>query len=170
MAERTEERTRETEATVDSAAATQTDTGVDVGRLDGFQTDTAEEEAESGGSYFSLRALLVAFVAIGGGIAIGSLVPVIPFVALLGIPAGAFVHGLVASERRYAESALAGGVSAGLVTVSSFLSQFVLRGVAGGDLGMGRLFAIAAAVGLVLALVGHYFGRDLRDGVTRDIE
>ncbi|MBV0925143.1 hypothetical protein KTS45_13140 [Halomicroarcula limicola] len=169
MAERTEERTRETEATADSAA-TEVDTGVDVGRLDGLRTDTAEEETESGGSYFSLRALLVAFVAVGGGIAVGSLVPILPFVALLGVPAGAFVHGLVAGQQRYIESALAGGVCAGLVAVSSFLSQFVLRGVAGGDLGMGRLFAVAAAVGLVLALVGHYFGRDLRDGLTRDIE
>jgi hypothetical protein len=32
-----------------------------------------------------------------------------------------------------------------------------------------RLFAIAAGIGLLLAVIGHYFGRDLRDGLTRDL-
>lgn len=165
MSERTAERTRE--------ADTEADTGEEspgVGRLDGFSTETTRTESESEGrSYFSLRALLFACVAVGGGVVAGSLVPLLPFTALLGIPAGAFVYGLLASERRYAETALAGGVAAGLLSVTSLLSQFAVRGVAGGQLGMARLFAVAAAVGLVLALLGHYFGRDLRDGLTRDL-
>ncbi|WP_276272763.1 hypothetical protein [Haloarcula litorea] len=166
MSERTEERTREAE----TADAT-TDTGVDVGRLDGFATETDETTAESddGGSYVSLRALLVAFVAVGGGAAAGSLVPLVPFTALLGVVAGAFVHGLLASHRRYVETAVAGAVTVGTLAVTSLLSQFLVRSVAGGTLGVGRLFAVAAAVGLALSLIGHYFGRDLRDGLTRDL-
>ncbi|MBX0323795.1 hypothetical protein EGH21_12220 [Halomicroarcula sp. F13] len=163
MSERTAERTRETDTEADTG-----ETSPGIGRLDGFSTETTESESESG-SYFSLRALLFSFVAVGAGTVAGSLIPLVPFTALLGIPAGAFVHGLLASERRYAETALAGGLTAGALSVTSFLSQFVVRGIAGGQLGMGRLFAVAAAVGLVLALLGHYFGRDLRDGLTRDL-
>jgi len=151
MSERTVERTRESDADVESTDSTAT------GSL-------ADEPESSGGSYFSLRALIVAFVAIGGGMTLGSLVPVIPFIAFAGIPVGSFLHGLLDRERRYAETAVAGGLLAGLSVVTSLLPQ-VLAGLNGA-----RLFAIAAAVGLVLGLVGHYFGRDLRNGLTRDIE
>jgi VIT1/CCC1 family predicted Fe2+/Mn2+ transporter len=146
MAERTAERTRDSDADADSAASTATDT-----------------TAAAGGSYFSVRALIVAFVAIGGGMTLGSLVPMIPFTAFAGIPVGSFLHGLLDRERRYAETAVAGGLLAGLAVITSLLPQ-VLAGLDGT-----RLFAIAAAVGMVLAVVGHYFGRDLRDGLTREI-
>ncbi|WP_254272099.1 hypothetical protein [Haloarcula marina] len=165
MSERTAERSRETE----SEASAETGSGVDIGRLDGFSTTDEAETESDGGRYFSARALLFALVAVGAGTVVGGLIPVIPFTALLGIPAGAFVYGLLASQRRYIETGLAGGVVAGLLTVTSFLPQFLVRGVGGGQLGMGRLFAVAAAVGLVLSILGHYFGRDLRDGLTRDL-
>lgn len=32
------------------------------------------------------------------------------------------------------------------------------------------LVAVGGGVGLVLALLGHYFGRDLRAGLTEDID
>ena len=161
MSDGTVERTRESDADADSVASTATDaTEPSLDSMTGETTDTA---AESGGSYFSLRALVVAFVAIGGGMTLGSLVPMIPFTAFAGIPVGAFLHGLLDRERRYAETAVAGGLLAGLAVITSLLPQ-VLAGLNGT-----RLFAIAAAVGLVLSLVGHYFGRDLRDGLTRDL-
>ncbi|WP_284010182.1 hypothetical protein [Haloarcula pelagica] len=164
MSERTEERTREADTTTDA------DTGVDIGGLGGTATERQPaEEAESSGSYFSARALLFAFAATGGGMVAGSLVPVIPFTALLGIPAGAFVYGLLTSERRYVETGLAGGLVAGVGTVLSVFSQLALRGVAGGNVGAGRLFLVAAALGLVASLVAHYFGRDLRSGLTADL-
>ncbi|WP_324664042.1 hypothetical protein [Haloarcula sediminis] len=152
MAERTAERTRDSDADADSAASTVTDTG--------SLTDEAEE---SGGSYVSVRALVVAFVAIGGGMTLGSLIPMVPFTAFAGIPVGSFLHGLLDRERRYVETAVAGGLLAGLSVVTSLLPQ-LLAGLDGT-----RLFAIAAAVGLVLSLVGHYFGRDLRAGLTREL-
>lgn len=123
----------------------------------------SDDQTDSGGTLFSLRALVVAFVATGGGMTLGSLVPVIPFTAIAGIPLGAFLHGLLDSQRRYVETVIAGALLASLAVVTSLLPQLVagLNGT--------RLFAVAAAVGAVLGLVGHYFGRDLRNGVTRDI-
>lgn len=161
MSDGTVEQTRESEADAESADATVTDvTEPSVGSLAEETGDTSEE---SSGSYFSGKALVVAFVAIGGGMTLGSLVPVIPFTAFAGIPVGAFLHGLLDRERRYAETAIAGGLLAGLAVITSLLPQ-VLAGLGGT-----RLFAIAAGVGLVLSLLGHYFGRDLRNGLTRDI-
>jgi len=161
MAERTAERTRESDADAEPADSTAPDvTETSVGSVTDEATETAEESA---GSYFSVRALVVAFVAIGGGMTLGSLIPMIPFTAFAGIPVGAFLHGLLDRERRYVETAVAGGLLAGLAVLSSLLPQ-VLAGLNGA-----RLFAIAASVGLVLGLLGHYFGRDLRNGLTRDL-
>lgn len=155
MSERTAERTRESDADAESAGPIATDV---------TDTSTGEtDDGDSGGSYFSPRALVVAFVAVGAGMTLGSLVPVIPFTAVAGIPVGAFLHGLLDSERRYAETAIAGGLLSGLAAVSALLPQ-LLAGLNGT-----RLFAVAAVVGAVLAVLGHYFGRDLRDGLTRDL-
>jgi len=156
MSEQTAERTRESGADADAEAVTDV-TNTSTGPL------TDESAGDSGGSYFSVRALIVAFVAIGGGMTLGSLVPMIPFTAFAGIPVGALLHGLLDRERRYAETAVAGGLLAGLSVITSLLPQ-LLAGLNGT-----RLFAIAAATGMVLGLVGHYFGRDLRDGLTRDL-
>ena len=165
MSERTAERTRETdsddETSEDGALGGVDTTATDAGQR--VASSDAAESSDSGGTIFSVGALVVAFVAIGAGMIAGSLVPVIPFTALAGIPVGAFLHGLLDSQRRYIETAIAGGVSAGAAVVTSLLPQ-MLAGLDGT-----RLFAIAAAVGLVLAVVGHYFGRDLRDGLTRDL-
>ncbi|MBX0287590.1 hypothetical protein [Haloarcula salinisoli] len=161
MSEQTADRTRESDADAQSVATTATDTtDTTLGSLSEDATETAEE---SSGSYVSVRALIVAFVAVGAGMTLGSLIPMIPFTAFAGIPIGSFLHGLLDRERRYVETAVAGGVLAGLAVVTSLLPQ-VLAGLDGT-----RLFAIAAAVGLVLAVVGHYFGRDLRDGLTREL-
>lgn len=152
MSERTAERSRESDTDAGTAASVSR-------RAKGESDDDGRT-----GTYFSLRALLVAFVAIGAGMTLGSLIPIIPFTTLLGIPLGAFVHGLLDRERRYVETAVAGSVLSGLAVVSSLLPQ-LLAGLDGV-----RLFAIAGGIGLVLGVVGHYFGRDLRDGLTRDID
>lgn len=166
MAERTEERTRDVDAQSGS------DLGIDIGETE--STDTERTVGESitdepaatesdGGSYFSLRALLFAFGAVGGGMVLGGLIPLVPFTELLGVLLGGFVYGLLASERRYLEMGLAGGISGGVMAVMSLLPQLAagLNGT--------RLFAIAGGVGLLLSLTGHYFGRDLRHGLTEDL-
>ena len=164
MAERTEERTRD-------ADASGSDLGVDV---DATETagavekspaaEAATDDTAEGGSYFSLRALLVALAAVGSGMVLGGLIPLVPFTEFLGVLLGGFGYGLLASQRRYLEVGLAGGLSGGGTAVMSLLPQLMagLNGV--------RLFAIAGGIGLVLALVGHYFGRDLRHGLTADLE
>jgi len=162
MSEGTAERTRESDADAESAASVTemsdtADMSTDIG------TDTASESEETSGSYVSLRALVVAFVAVGSGMTLGSLVPLVPFTAFAGIPIGTFLHGLLDSERRYVETAVAGGLLSGLAVVTALLPQLV-AGVNGG-----QLFAVAAGVGAVLAVLGHYFGRDLRDGLTREL-
>jgi hypothetical protein len=167
MAERTEERTR------DADAQSGSDLGIDIGETESVETDVAAGESVTDasaatddattGSYFSLRALLFAFGAVGGGMVLGGLIPLVPFTELLGVLLGGFVYGLLASERRYLETGLAGGISGGAMAVLSLLPQLAagLNGT--------RLFAIAGGVGLVLAVVGHYFGRDLRSGLTEDL-
>ncbi|WP_225307808.1 MULTISPECIES: hypothetical protein [unclassified Haloarcula] len=77
MAERTEERTRDADTQSDG------DLGVDVGTTASVETDgtvgesrgaessAAEASTTESGSYFSLRALLFAFGAVGGGMVLG---------------------------------------------------------------------------------------------------
>lgn len=151
MSERTEERSRES---LD-------DVGVDVAATE----DESVAQADDDGSYFSARALLFAFAAVGGGMALGSLVPIVPFTQLLGAPLSAFVYGLFASERRYLEVGIAGGATAAIAAFTAFLPRLVaFEGFSGV-----RLFAAFGGLGLVLAVVGHYFGRDLRAGLTKDL-
>ncbi|MFB6222224.1 MAG: hypothetical protein ABEH86_00950 [Haloarcula sp.] len=169
MADRTEERTRDVDAQSSS------DLGIDIGETESTDTErtvgesitdespaTASTTTDSG-SYFSLRALLFAFGAVGGGMVLGGLIPLVPFTELLGVLLGGFVYGLLASERRYLEMGLAGGISGGVMAVMSLLPQLAagLNGT--------RLFAIAGGVGLLLSITGHYFGRDLRHGLTEDL-
>lgn len=177
MAERTEEQTRDHESSSGSDLGadetTRTDSGLgEIGATVGQssptvqETTTATDDAEvEGGGWFSTRALLFAFVAVGGGMVLGGLVPLVPFTGFLGIALGAFVYGLVASHRRYLELAVAGGVTGGVATLANFMTRLLLfDGISGVE-----LFALAGGVGLVLAVLGHYFGRDLRDGLTRDL-
>jgi hypothetical protein len=80
----------------------------------------------------------------------------------LGVALGAFVYGVGSQRRHYAEVGLAGTV-AGVVSV--LLGNLVLSLV-----GAGLPMAVFGAVaGALAAVVGHYLGRDLRDGLTRDL-
>jgi len=170
MAERTEERTRDADTQsgsdlgVDVGVTESAETDVAVGESRGAESSVTDSTTKDSGSYFSLRALLFAFGAVVGGMVLGGLIPIIPATELLGTLLGGFVYGLLASERRYLETGLAGGISGGAMAFLSLVPQ-----IAAGLNGT-RLFAIAGGVSLVLALVGHYFGRDLRSGLTKDIE
>jgi hypothetical protein len=169
MSERTEERTRDRESSVDSADA-DNGLGVDIDSLGQTTADTATSEAASGREdglerFFSVRALVGSFVAVALGMGVGGVIPLLPFTSVLGIALGGFVYGLLAKRGRYIEMALAGGTLAGLAIFLQFLPRAVVFEGFNGT----RLFAIAAGIGLVLAVIGHYFGRDLRDGLTRDL-
>ncbi len=136
-------------------------------------TDEVGATAESNGlrsrastrakALFSPRSFLAALLlSVGGLFAASTLVP-LPGAGLLGVFLATFLFGLVAEERRYAETALAGGIAA----ASSTLLDFAVVAFLGG-FGV-SLAVLAGVLGAVVGGVGAYFGRDLRDGLTREI-
>lgn len=112
---------------------------------------------------FSVRAFLAATVAsLAGFLVVGGLLPLGGIANLLGIAVGAFAVGTATGESRYVESALGGAVVGGGAAVLDDLVLTILT------LGL-PLVALGALGGLVAGVVGHYFGRDLRHGLTRDL-
>lgn len=112
--------------------------------------------------YFSPKSFLAIGLAVAAGTFVGSLV--LPmFGGVGGMLAMAFGVGLLAARRRYLEVILA---AAPIGAAAAVVNNPVVA-VAGS----GRaVLAVGAATGLVACLVGYYFGRDLRDGLFRDIE
>lgn len=116
---------------------------------------------------FSLRFFGGALVlATAGLLAASSLVPFVPVVGglagLLGVFAATFTLGLVTDRRRYLEAGLAGAAAAGL---GSLLNHLVLAVLVVGL----PMVVFGAGSGFVAGVLGLYFGRDLRDGVTREL-
>jgi hypothetical protein len=123
------------------------------------------------GRLFSLRAFLLALVLSLVGLFLGGAVPVVGFVGrYVGLFAAAFVVGLVAQRRRYLEVGLAGGLASGLgFVLSAVTSAFLPFAVSLlAEYGL-AVAGVGAGVGLLVSLAGHYFGRDLRDGLTREV-
>lgn len=116
-------------------------------------------------SPFSVRVFLLAVVLMVVGSAVAGLVPFVPasVATVVGVFLGAFALGLGRGTRSYLEVSLAG---AGTAVVAA-LTQFLLISVVG-NLGV-PLAAAGAGAGLGAAVVGHYLGRDLRAGLTRDL-
>lgn len=94
----------------------------------------------------------------------GALLPLGDVGSILGIAIGAFLLGLVSSSQRYLELAASGAVAA---AISVVLGRLLLSAIAGLAV---PLAAVGAGGGAAAALLGHYFGRDLRDGLTRDVD
>ncbi|ELY88808.1 hypothetical protein [Natrialba taiwanensis] len=110
--------------------------------------------------YFSPKAFLALVLTIGAGLfAVDAVLPIAG--KMIGIFATAFLVGLITSKRRYLELTAA-GASAGAITPLADPVYVAL--------GAGRtLIAIGVAIGLVASVAGYYFGRDLRDGLSRDV-
>ena len=134
---------------------------------------SADDDDSSGrlGGRFSAKALLVSLLAVAAGVGVGGAIPLVGGItSLAGVAAATFVLGILAGESRYLETGLAGGVVVGANFALSLLTSAALPigidffqqyGLAFGGIGV--------VVGVGLGLVGHYFGRDLRDGLTREI-
>jgi hypothetical protein len=116
---------------------------------------------------FSVRPFLLALVLSTVGLVVGGSVPVVGVVGrFLGIAVAGVVLGLVWSTRRYVEAGLAGALVAGLGFVLSSLVTPQFPVVA--EYGV-QIAGVGTTAGLVAALLGHYLGRDLRAGLTRDL-
>ncbi|MXV63633.1 DUF456 domain-containing protein [Natronorubrum sp. JWXQ-INN-674] len=116
----------------------------------------------SAGSYFSPKAFLALVLAVGAGLLGGA--TVLPFGGrMVGMFGVAFLIGLLTSRRRYLEMAAA-GTSVGALSAVVSNAFFALAG------SFRTVAAVGVTVGLVACLIGYYFGRDLRDGLARDIE
>ncbi|WP_440770050.1 DUF456 domain-containing protein [Natronorubrum sp. DTA28] len=112
--------------------------------------------------YFSPRAFFAFVLLVGTGLVAGGMT--IPFAGrVLGMFGVAFAVGLLTSKRRYLEMAAAGTTVGGL----SALASYTVLAVAGS---YQAVVAVGVAAGLVGCLIGYYFGRDLRNGLVRDID
>jgi hypothetical protein len=152
----------------------QRDVGVDV---DVGIDDSTEETTDRGGgvrgwlrskaeSVVSTRGLLVSLVLTTIGVVfLGGLIP-LPLGIVgdaLGIFVAAFLYGLVAGESRYLELGLSGAAVGG---AWALLGNLVLTLV-----GPGLPIVLVGVLGGALGGVsGHYFGRDLRKGLTQDLD
>jgi len=113
---------------------------------------------------FSGRTFVGALAFCVGGFLLFAFVPVPLFGlgGLLGVFAGTFLLGLRGGPRAYLEVAVAGALAAGVATM---LTQLLVA-VAVGPV---PVAAVGAGAGLLAAVGGHYFGRDLRAGLTREL-
>jgi|AntRauTorcE11898_2_1112593.scaffolds.fasta_scaffold16394_3 hypothetical protein len=127
------------------------------------------------GGVFSIRGFLLALGTVGAGVVVGGAVGgIIPFLGtvgrIVGILAATFVLGLVRSHGQYLEVAVAGAALAALLAVTSvFQGVFLPIGVEWLQQFGLALGAVGAGSGAVAALVGYYFGRDLRNGLTKSV-
>jgi hypothetical protein len=117
---------------------------------------------------FSPKNFVIALVLISVGLFVtGRFIPIIsaiPGTGYIGVFVAAFALGSLNSKRSYLETGVAGAATAGVAVFSNYLILSIA-----GRFGI-ELALIGSAVGAVVALLGYYFGRDLRTGVTKDIE
>ena len=118
----------------------------------------------------SLRSFLVVLVASLAGVIVGGSIPIVGSIGrFLGLFAVAFAVGTVGSRSRYLEvgvGAIAAGVAFLLGTLTSIFAPVAVRVLA--DYGV-AIVGVGTGAGLLVSIVGHYFGRDLRAGLTRDV-
>jgi hypothetical protein len=125
------------------------------------------------GRWFSGKAFALSLVAVAVGVFVGGAIPLIG--GTIGSAAGmflaSFLIGLALSARRYVETGIAGAAAGAAVAVTNVLGVgFLPIGVDYLQQWGLSLLAVGGGIGLVVALLGHYFGRDLRAGLTADVE
>jgi hypothetical protein len=154
------------DATSGVDATVQFDTGVDDASSttdDGGLLDRLP--SLSSGTLFSGRSFVLTGLALAAGyLGLSALVPFLPVVfGVVGLFLAAFLAGLVGGKDDYLETGAAAAVVGGVFGVLANV-RFLLAT----DGGPG-LVAASVAVAVVAALLGRYFGGDLREGLTRDL-
>ena len=125
------------------------------------------------GRWFSLKSFAVVVVALGLGVFLGGMLPLVGGTIghAAGVFLGAFLVGLLFSARKYVETGIAGaGIGGGSALMNVLGIGFLPIGLQYVQEWGVALLAVGGGVGLVLAIVGHYLGRDLRSGVTASVE
>ncbi|MFP9060239.1 DUF456 domain-containing protein [Natrialbaceae archaeon A-chndr2] len=118
----------------------------------------------SPGQYLSPKALLAVLLTLTAGMLVGGTVLSFSGIGrVIGLALAAFTVGLVTSKRRYLELSAAG---VGVGVLGALLDFGILLPTDAGQ----TILAVGAGAGLLASVVGYYFGRDLRDGLSRDIE
>ena len=159
---RTERESTETSTATSASQDQRGSSGFRLRALWPFGDSTSTESKRSLSSYFSPKAFLALVLTLGIGMVVGGMA--IPFLGqLLGMAVTAFLIGLVTSKRRYLEVATAGGMI-GIVTA---LADYALLVVAGSG---EALLVVGGLIGVLAGVIAYYFGRDLRDGLLRDVE
>lgn len=154
-----------------STVDVQSDADAGVQRRPGAAERSPNAAAAGGSGLFAPKAFLGILIASFAGAVLGGSIPVVGlFGRFLGLLAVGFAVGLLSGRRRYLEVGIAGAVvSAFLLVLSTMFSLFAPFAI---DLVARYGLAIAGAgagAGFLASIVGHYFGRDLRDGLTREV-
>jgi hypothetical protein len=155
----------------DSSLDSSADTGL--GGTAGRREDSAQQSESGGllqslygrtvGRVLSTRSLGITLVVTFVFSMLFSLIPLIGLLGkLLGIGVAGFLYGLVGSSSRYPEHLLAGSIVGG---GSALLGNLLVIGFGS----MTGLLVVGVLGGALTATVGHYFGRDMNEGITRDI-
>lgn len=153
-----------TDANADTDNSADTNTSWFNRRRSSSESTATDTQSDENAAYFAPKAFLALVLAFGAAMLVGT--TVVPIVSLLGGAFGlfgtAFLTGLVTSRRRYLEVATAGiGVGAVMTLLSSPLAAFLTSPT--------TFAAFGAGVGLLTGVLGYYFGRDLRDGLAREV-
>ena len=128
------------------------------------------------GRVFSIRGFLLALVVVVVGVVAGGTIGgIVPFMGtvgrIVGVFAATFFLGLVRSHRQYVEVGVAGAAVAALLAVTQvFSGVFLPIGVEWLQQYGLALGAIGAGSGAIASMLGYYFGRDLRSGLTTSID
>ncbi|WP_280585249.1 hypothetical protein [Halorubrum sp. Boch-26] len=153
------------------------DTGGDIAASDasGRAATAGDDGGRIGasGRWFSAKAFALSLVAVAAGVFVGGAIPLIggTIGSAGGVFLAAFLIGLALSSRRYVETGLAGAGAGATVAVMNVLGVgFLPIGIDYLQQWGLPLLAVGGGLGLVVALLGHYLGRDLRAGVTADVE
>ena len=154
----------EVDALADDVDETTDDGG---GRLSGVRNRV--------GRVFSIRGFLLALGVVVAGVVVGGAIGgIVPFLGtvgrVVGVFAATFLLGAVRSHRQYLEVGVAGAAVAAVLAITSvFSGVFLPVGVEWLPQYGLALGAIGAGSGAAASLLGYYFGRDLRDGLTKSI-
>jgi hypothetical protein len=153
-----------------AAAADARDPMADIDAGDDTAVDAGGGSAAAAG-LFSPKAFALSVGLVVLGVVAGGAIPLVGSIgSLVGVFLAAFLVGLVAATRRYLEVVVAGGGVLGV--------QFALSVLSTGVLPVGWQFfqqygpafaAVGVGLGALLSALGHYFGRDLRTGLTREL-